>query len=129
MLISVRALILLELNIGKRFLSMIDSTITLFFDLPTTLNSPDFPEIDIISFKSIIYLSRKSNNYSITNFIGLKLDLFLILNQYIPQLVFKLFISNLLLLEYNVFITLPLMSKFLDYRDLYYFLSQYLYYF
>jgi hypothetical protein len=38
------------------------------------LNNPDFPEIDMMSFKSIIYLWRKSNNYSITNFIGLKFD-------------------------------------------------------
>ena len=36
--------------------------------------SLDFPEIDMMSFKSIIYLWRKSNNYSITSFIGLKFD-------------------------------------------------------
>ena len=74
MLISDNALILLVLNIGNLFLSMIDSTITLFLDFPTVLNNPDLPEIDMMSFKSIIYLWRKSNNYSITNFIGLKFD-------------------------------------------------------
>jgi hypothetical protein len=42
------ALILLELKIGNLFLSITDSTITLFFDFPTTLKSPDLPEIDII---------------------------------------------------------------------------------
>ena len=71
---SDKALILLELKIGNRFLSVIDSTITLFFDFPTTLKSPDLPEIDMISFRSKIYLWRKSNNYSITNIIGLKFD-------------------------------------------------------
>mgnify|MGYP007021908053 CR=1 FL=1 len=51
---SREALILFDEKVGNRLPSISDSTITLFLDWPTIVCSPDFPEILIISVKSIL---------------------------------------------------------------------------